>query len=316
MRPPARPILSVTVSLVLLALVGLPPAPVAAQDESGIGVEVGYVDRDGVTRGIVQVVELIDPFLDLAPDAPSLDGDRRVGLLVMFTAADDQTLEVDPTFLQLRDTAGFVWRPASIARPPDVAVPDLEAQTMAPGDRVSGFVGYVVPDLATIHRVEFVPDSYRAIALVNVGSGSGPAPGSSVAVTNPGGGEASLTVGVVDPFTDFDPARPPDPGNRYIGLRVVVENSGDEPFDFEPAHLYVQTTDGHLLYPSSVPRQDAGSLPDLEGQRTAPGDRISGFVGFVVPEEKPLESIVYWPSADRRITVARPAGAGEPIATP
>jgi hypothetical protein len=285
---------------------------VSAQEAPTVGVDVPYVDAEGITRGTVQVREIGDPFTELDLDEPPLDDRRFVGLIVAFTAADDQTLEAHPNHVRLHDADGHLWHPASVPRPADAAIPDLEAQTMAPGNRISGFVGFVVPVGVGIDAVVYQPDSYRAIILADLAPGAGPAAGSEVPFTDEAGGAALLTAVVDDPVDGSDPDRPTEPGTRYVGLRVAVENVGDRMFPFDPYDVLLRDAAGHLYYSSYVPRLPEDPIPDLEAQRTAPGDRISGFIGFVVPEDAALVAVDYQPESDRRVTIADLAGGGEP----
>ena len=52
------------------------------------------------------------------------------------------------------------------------------------------------------------------------------------------------------------------------------------------------------------------TLPDLESQKLAPGDRISGVVGFAIPQDAVVASIEYNPEYQRLVTLADMSGAG------
>ena len=147
-----RTVRSVALGLSLLSslLVGVANA---AHAQAPIGTEVPYVDADGVARGTVLIKELGDPFTGNDPDRPAPDGQRYIGLSVAFTAADDQTFNANPSYIILRATDGHLYQPAYVPRLPDDLSPDLQAQTLAPGNRVSGFIGYTVPADAVIDEV-------------------------------------------------------------------------------------------------------------------------------------------------------------------
>ncbi|MEZ4596729.1 MAG: hypothetical protein R3C32_07735 [Chloroflexota bacterium] len=143
---------------------------VLAQTGPAVGTEVPVVDADGVTHGTIQIEELNDPFQG-DPDSPPADGSRYVGLIAVFTAADDQQLDANPYYVVVRDTDGYLYTPQYVARPADDPIPDLQSQTLAPGNRISGFVGYVLPSSAAIDDVFYTPSSYEALTLVQVDQG-------------------------------------------------------------------------------------------------------------------------------------------------
>lgn len=139
--------------------------PAVASDALAVGTDVPYVDAEGVARGHVTVTDLADPFTEHHADYPPEEGSRYVMLTVAFEAAADQTFEADSYDILLQDTKGFLWGRDSVTRPPETAIPELSSQEMAPGNRISGVIGYVVPADAVIARVLYQPESGRLIAL-------------------------------------------------------------------------------------------------------------------------------------------------------
>jgi hypothetical protein len=292
-----------------LLLAGVAPA---IGQETGLGAEVPFVDTAGVTRGTIEVRELHDPFPDHDPSRPAGEGSRYIGLIVAFTAADDQQMDANPNHVLLHDTDGDLFAPTYVPRPADVVIPDLQAQTMAPGNRVSGFIGYVVPGDATIDEVLYQPDTSRSIVLVDQIPGGGPAAGETVAYVAGDGSSADITVTIDDPFTGFEPNQPPAAGTRYVSLLVAVESTGQARFKADPYQFLLHDTDGNLVYSSWVPRPTGDPLADLEAQTMSPGDRVSGRVGFSVPEGAVLQSVDYQPSGSRRVVIADLTG-GAPV---
>jgi hypothetical protein len=65
----------------------------------------------------------------------------------------------------------------------------------------------------------------------------------------------------------------------------------------------------------TVYRPSDSVIPDLQAQTMAPGNRISGFVGFEGPADAVIEEVLYQPQSDRRVVVADPVGGG-PAGTP
>jgi hypothetical protein len=119
---------------------------------------------------------------------------------------------------------------------------------------------------------------------------------------------------VSDPFTEYDPAYPPDQGMRFVGLTVTFDNVGTQPYDADPYDLLLRDSNGFLYGLGSVYRPDS-VIPDLQSQTMAPGNRVSGFIGYPVPADAVIEEVVYQPQSDRRVVIADLAGGG-PTGTP
>jgi hypothetical protein len=305
-------------SLLVVAglLVGASPG-VLAQDAAGP--EVQFVDDEGATRGTIQITELHDPFQDFDPARPAAAGQRYIGLIAVFTAAADQTFDTNPYYIVARDTNGYLYTPAYVPRPADVIVPDLQSQTLAPGNRISGFVGYTVPADAVLQDVLYLPSSYRSIPLVQIGSAAGPPVGEPVPFTDTDGGQATITLRVTDPATGT--VSTPAEGMRYVGLDVVFENTGALVYDANPTEIYLRTAEGDLYYAAGFTREDVSVVPDLAAQPLAPGDRISGFVGYTIPTDATVVAIDYWPESGRRAMIGDLVGGGPvptagPVVTP
>ena len=90
---------------------------------------------------------------------------------------------------------------------------------------------------------------------------------------------------VVDPFTGIDPETPPAHGTRYVRLTVTYEAALDQSLDAQPYQVVLQGADGTIFYPQYVPRPADSKVPDLQSQLMAPDNRLSGFIGFVVPAD-------------------------------
>jgi hypothetical protein len=293
--------------LVVQGLLVSAPGLAVAQDAPA-GAEVTFTDDNGVAHGTVQVKEFHDPFQDFDPGSPAAAGQRYVGIIAVFTAADDQTFDTNPYWIVVRDTNGYLYTPTYVPRPADVIIPDLQSQTLAPGNRISGFLGYTLPSDAVVQDVLYLPSSYRSIPLVQIGDASGPPLGSAVPFTATDGSQATITLQVADPATGVTST--PAEGMRYVGLTAVFENTGTTVYDANPSELYLRTADGDLIYPTGVSREDSSTLPDLQSQTLAPGDRISGWIAYQVPADATVVAIDYWPESGRRAMIADLVGAG------
>ena len=314
---------SVTIAAVLFltfSLAAVGPGAAVAQGDT-VGADVAILDEEGVTRGTISVRELEDPFSGADPARPPEEGMRYVGLIVAFTAADDQTLEANANSVLLHDTDGYLYQPTYVQRPADVLQPDLQSQEMAPGNRISGFIGYSLPQDAVVDEIIYTPETYRAVSVVNVRDAAGPTAREPFAFRADDGSQAQVTVAVEDPFAGFEPGSPPAAGSRNVGLYVSFDNTGPEPFDVDPSELYLRAADGSLYWPAYVQRPAGFSEPDLGFVSMAPGNRISGFVGYVVPEASTIVGVDLWPSSSRRVEVvdlgaSGPAPAADPVASP
>ena len=155
--------------------------PAVASDAPAVGTDVPYVDAEGIARGHVTVADVADPFTEYDADYPPEEGTRYVLLTVAFEAAEDQTFAADPYDILLQDTDGFLWGRGSVTRPPEAPIPELSSQDLAPGNRISGVIPYVVAADAVIDHILYQPESGRLIRLADLV----PEPGRPSARTSP-----------------------------------------------------------------------------------------------------------------------------------
>lgn len=273
--------------LVLSGIVIISPHPVNAQNDGpAIGAAVPFVDAEGVARGAITVAEVVDPFLDFNPDYPPEPGNRAVAVIVAFDADAGDRLDVTPYAVVIQDSDGFLWTPGSVLFSDDMLIPELTSQTLAPGSRITGVVGFLLPEGAVPARVLFQPESSRIITLAELTDVAPPLPGDAVNLVDSYGGAGDVTVtDLVDPFTEFDPAYPPAAGTRFVALTLVYANSGDGRFDIEPYGLLLRDDTGTLWSTTYTSRPiESIVIPDLSGDQLAPGDRRSGLVLFALPD--------------------------------
>lgn len=294
--------------LTLMAL-GVALGSVNAAAAQEVGTDVPIVDAEGIERGTVTVREIVDPFTDNDPAVPPAEGTRYVGLTVTYQAALDQSLDAQPYQVQLQDADGTIYASAYVARPADVQIPDLQNQLMAPDNRISGFIGYVVPTNATIDKVILSPAWDRMLDIADLTPGEGPSLGDAITYTAANGATTTLSAGLVDPFTENDPTYPPVEGTRFVMVQPVFENSGAVPYYADPFDFYLRDASGVLVAPTTVYRTPEISVANLEAQTMSPGDRISGYVGFQVPADATIADILYYPETGRVVTVAQVYGS-------
>lgn len=296
-------------SLVLIAVCAMALGGVGGASAQEVGTDVPVIDAEGVEHGTVTVREIVDPFTENDPAAPPVDGSRYVGLIVTYQAALDQSLDAQPYQIQLQDANGRLYPSTYVARPADVQIPDLQSQMMAPDNRISGFIGFAVPAEATIDRVVLSPAFDRILDIADLSPGDTPALGDAVTYTDANGATTTVSAGLVDPFTEYDPTYPPADGTRFVAVQPVFENSGAVPYYADPYDVYVRLAGGQLVGPTTLYRTPEISVATLEGQTLSPGDRISGYVGFQVPAEAAIADVLYYPESGRIATVAHLDGA-------
>jgi uncharacterized protein DUF4352 len=305
-------VLALIVTLVVASSISLiESGRVAAQAATPRGRAIPVVDADGASTGTVAVADVADPFSGFDPSQPPEAGKHYVALQAVYDAKEGKRLDVDPAAIVLQGASGDLWQPAYLPLPESSPMPQLTGQSLGPGSRITGLIGYVVPDGAPLARVWYRPDSDHLFPLANLAAPAPPAVGQPVVVADANGHQGTVTVASVDdPFEGFDPSSPPEAGSRFVLLTLVYENTGSYRFDVEPYGLTIRDAHGRLWQSVSVNRpSDQVVVPDLSSRQLAPGDRISGAVGFAVPEAVALDGLYWQPDSNRLIELASFAAA-------
>ena len=288
---------ALSAALVLtVAMVG----PAAAQDEP-----VPFLDAAGMQLGTITIRDVADPYTEFEPTRPPAEGQRYALLTVTFEAQEDQAFPTDPGQIQLQDSAGYLYRPSGVARPADDVVPDLQSQILAPFDRVSGVVGYVLPADAEIVQIVYRGDGSRLMPIARPGATGAVAVGEPKTFTAPDGTPlGTITIReVADPYADFEPTRPPAEGQRFVLLTTAFEAAEDQAMYADPRVVYLKDSNGTIYRPLQVVRPAGQLLQDLDIQPLSPSDRISGVIGYQLPADAVLDSIVYGSEGDRFVPV-------------
>lgn len=111
-------------------------------------------------------------------------------------------------------------------------------------------------------------------------------------------------VEVADPFTGYRQNSPPIRGNRFLLLNVGVENTGPNPWQFDPGRIYLQDEEGFLFYPTGVDLGDPPVATGLSGQEIPPDTSVSGAVGYSILKGVTPVRVFYSPASDRLILLA------------
>ena len=298
---PARVLLAAA-ALIGSSLLGL-TLPVAAQGTPA-GTEVPFIDAEGIDHGTIMIRDFAEPFTDFDPAYPPEDGTHYVGMVVVFTASDEESFDANAYGIMLRTVDGHLLYPTFLSRPADAKIPDAQSQTLSPGNRISGFVGFVVPDATSVDEVLYMPDYSRALVVADISAEPGPAAGSTVTVVRNDGTQADVSVTVEDPFTAYAEGYEPEDGMRWIGVTVTFMDSGSMPYGAWPGDIYLRAADGDLYASTWVGRPDGFTIADAESQALSPGDRTTGFQAYSVPTDETIVAVDYAPDGDRRITIA------------
>jgi hypothetical protein len=293
-------------TLIIIGALSLSVSAVAAQEPPSVGDTASVVNEEGTPVGSITVTEVTDPFTDFSPDYPAEPGSRYVVASVAFDADAGGRFDIAPWTIVLQDDAGFLWNQASLILPDDALVPELSSQTLAPGSRVTGLVGFVVPEDRAPARIFYQPESSRLVPLVDLLGEPGPVVGDVIPIPDSEGGIGSVMVSeVVDPFEDVDPTQTPPEDTRFALVTLVYENTSDGRFSIEPYGLLLQDANGDLWTATSVSRpEETRIIPDLTSAQLAPGDRLSGAVVFAVPVGVPLTGIYGSPVSGQFLQLA------------
>jgi hypothetical protein len=138
------------------------------------------------------------------------------------------------------------------------------------------------------------------------GGGDNPSPGTAVPFVSVEGVEVGkLTVSkLTDPFTGYRPNSPPARGNRFLLLSVTVENTGANPWVFDPGAIIIQDADGFVTRASGVDLGDPPVEPALTYQEIPPATTVSGAIGYTLLQGVQPIRAFFAPASDRLILLA------------
>ena len=278
----------------------------AAQE---IGDTITVTDTDGNDVAKATVDDIIDPFEDMQQSPKK--GLRFISVEVTIENTGKDTLTVTPGNIGVVDDKGIIYVGVDVDRTDNVD--PLVGTDLAPGDSISGGLAVGIPDDGDIAQVVWLVGQGMLPILVN--NLDPVALGDQVTLYNTDYAEeaAITTEDVVDNFDDLAKGTEPQKGLKFVGVTVTFENTGEEAFTPVPASVFLGTTDGIFWAPESSVDRSADAIdqtPDLTDDPIDPGDSVTGFVGFQIPQDLEIAWVMYLPDTSRLIRIYD-ADAGE-----
>jgi hypothetical protein len=295
--------------IIALLILGPFPAVLAAQEAGpagapAVGDTVPFLGPEGSEEARFTVTDLTDPLTDYDAGSPPAAGHHFVLLELAIEATGARPFSLDPNRILLQDSDGYLSSPTSISRG-DGAAPELPAGEIAPGDQVSGVLGFATLNDVSLARVLYQPQRERLLVLADLGA-SAPALGAPLSLRGPDGADLVrfTAINIDDPFEGYDASAPPARGSHYVLLTVAVENISPRAFTLDPGAILIQDADGFVATAQSIYRGEDATPPDVQYGEIAVDDQSEGVIGFSVLNGAPLARILYAPSSDRLVVLA------------
>lgn len=288
-----------------LAQEGTPTTAVPSGVGPAVGSAVPYYGQDGVQIGTITVDEIVEPFEDYDEFSTPQRGYHFTLITVSISNTGTRPFEVSPSSFVVIDDEGFIASSAFVGRGTDPAIPDLEfMEALAPGDSVTGALGFEIFNESAVGQVIFRPVFDRLIPVADLR----PAPavaGEQVPVIGVDGNEmVQVTINAItDPFEDFDPSNAPPRGSRYLMLDVTIVNTSQRVVQAAPSDFILVDDQGFVVQETYISRSDQ-AVPDLPFQALDPGQEIRGVIGYQLLSGVPVVQILYGDQYERLVVLA------------
>jgi hypothetical protein len=299
-----------TISAALLLTLPLAGGVAAQGGPVGVGEPTSYIDPQGAEHGTVTVTEILDPYTGFPEDKGPEPGSRFVIVTLSFEGTGEDGVEIYTPSIWLQDATGALWGeslPCCITD--DFPEPELSISTVGPGSRVSGFIGYTIPEDAVVQAVVVQPADGVILIPADLGSAR-PAVKTPVTIVGADDTQAEATVTKVeDPYKAFDKDRPPVDGARFVMVTASFENTGETPFDLQTNGVLLRDARGSLWAPTEVTPAKKAKVPELASIDLGRGNLVTGRVGYQVPDGVDLEGL-YFQGGGHLTRIAALADAG------
>jgi hypothetical protein len=272
----------------------------AAQE---VGDEITINTLEGEEAGVATVTDIVDPFDD-AEQQPQR-GLRFLSVAVEVENTGEETLVVDPSNMGVVDDAGIIY-----VDNPEITRDDredqLELTELEPGETISGTLEVGFPEDGEIAQIIWlVGEGLLPILVDNLDPVD---IGDPVTLYTEDYEEEAVftTEDVVDEYDEFAPDVDLNPGWKFVGVTVTIENVSADPIEPVADSLFLTTSDGVFWAqdPSLVRSDEAiEEVADLTSDPIEPGDSVTGFAGFGVPEDVEIVNVFYLPDSVRLIRI-------------
>lgn len=271
-------------------------------------------DETGAPLAEIAVTTVADPFQGVAEGYEASPEGRLVAVTATVTNSGSAAFEVRPDSFGAQDADGYLWRQTSVQLPENPVIPVMTQVQIAPGDRITGLLVFELPAQAALATLVYQPESSRVLPVASLGQTDAPAPeiGTQVRIADAEAGTEAVVTVVEwqDPFEDVAEGGEPEAGSRYLLATIAVENVGTAPLDVSSSDFLLRDSQGYLWSTTSVQRAEDVVVPDMQSQTLAPGNRITGAIGFQLETSAQAADVLYQPVSGRLITLAGFAAGG------
>ncbi len=257
------------------------------------GDEVAIVANSGELLATAAVTEIVDPFEDV--DASQICCGIRFISLTVEVQAEADGVTVNPAMFKVVQDMGWAIPSSHETRYDDRA--ELHYSKLDEGESVSGSLIFALYPGSLISRVIWITDEGNIHTIAQLVPNVEP----EARVTQNAGPDAMIfafTVPqVVDPYIDVRKSSAPPDGFRFIGATVTIENLSQAGLAMEPNRFILVSSTGRKFgISTTMVRLNAArsSVPDLTDESLQPGEVTTGFVGFMVPADVQIASLLYY----------------------
>jgi hypothetical protein len=293
---------SMTVSAGIATAAPAGPSRVALATHQEVGDTVSVTDSEGNDIAQVTVENIVDPFDDMEQSPKR--GLRFISVELTIENTGKDTLTVTPGNIGVVDDKGVIYVGVDVDRTD--TVDPLAATDLKAGKSVSGGLAVGFPKDGEIAQIIWLVGQGMLPVLVN--NLDPVSLGDAVTLYSADyAEEASVTTeDVVDNFDDVARGVKPERGLKFVGVTVTFENTGEEAFTPIPGSVFLGTTDGIFWAPEASLKRSAAATdetPDLTDDAIDPGDSVTGFVGFQIPDDREIAYVMYLPDTTRLIRI-------------
>lgn len=223
-------------------------------------------------------------------------GKKLIAVEVIFSNISGDMVSINPLDATLLDTEGFTYTPELGGV--DYQMPLLD---VSPGEKARGFMAFEVPENAVAGSIKYAIEMFGNKILQ---ASLTPAPEGHVAIPEPVStpGDPLPKLGdVVENYgyslsavTVEDPATPgilysSRQGYKLVAVEIILGNvSGSEALSINPLYAYLVDNNGFVYAAELGGRDDQIDTAEL-----AIGEKIQGWVSFMIPEDAVPASIKY-----------------------